>query len=132
MSQISASYRQLETVVRDTAESLLQDLRPHLSTRDQKVESSTLRLLGGQQDLSQNLERIERTFNHALRSGETSLAAQIQDQLSGQQATTRMLFESVSQRQDVMHSHLKHLVRSIPSLEVRADTDSIVSFSMKR
>ena len=115
MDQVSASYRHLETVVRDSKESLLQDLRSHLSARDDEFESSNLRLLGGQQDVSQNLSRIEQNFSHALLSGGTSLAARIQDQLSGQQTTVRMLFDSVSERQDTMHSHLKHLVRLLSS-----------------
>ena len=114
VDQIATSYQHLETVVRDSKEDLLQDLQSLLSARDQETESSSLRLLGGQQDLSQNLSRIEQNFSHALSSGGTSLAARIQDQLSGQQTTVRMLFDSVSQRQDTMHSHLKHLVRFLP------------------
>ena len=78
MTQISLGFRQLETFARDSNKSLLQDLGPLLSARDQEFESSNLRLLGGQQDLSQNLKRIEQTFHNALRSGATSVAARIQ------------------------------------------------------
>lgn len=117
MSQISTGIEQLENTVQDSKESLLQDLEPRLSARDQKLQFSNLRLLGGQQDLSQNLNRIEQIFYHALRSGETSVAARIQGQLSEQQAATRALFDTVSQRQqDAMHLHLQRLVRPLPSL----------------
>lgn len=102
-------------------ESLLQDLGPLLSARDQKLESSNLRLVGGQQDLSQTLSRIEDSFSHALWSGETSVAARIQGQLSEQQAATRALFDTVSQRQqDAMHLHLQRLVRPLPSPTFRS------------
>ena len=118
--------------MRDSRESLRRDISPHLSAKDQDYESSNLRMLAGQQDLSQNLRRIERNFRRALQSGETSVAAQIQEQLSGQQATTRALFDSVSQSQDAMHLHSKLMVPSIPVASVaRADTDSIASFSIK-
>ena len=133
VKQISTSFRQLETVVRDSNENLLQDLGPHLSARDQELESSSLRLLGGQQDLSQNLDRIERNFHHALQRGETSVAAEIQQRLSRQQAITRALVHSVSQSQDSMHSYLKRMVSCLLlALDPRADTDSTASFSMKR
>ena len=133
VEQISTSFRQLERVVRDSNENLLQDLGPHLSARDQESESSSLRLLGGQQDLSRNLDRIERNFHHALQRGETSVAAEIQQRLSRQQATTRALVHSLSQSQGSMHSYLKRMVRSlILALDARADTDSTASFSMKR
>ena len=112
VDQISTSFRQLETVVRESNQTLLQDLGPHISARDQELESSSLRLLGGQQDLSQNLQRIERNFHHALHRGETSVAAEIQQRLSRQQATTRALVDSVSQGQDSMYSYLKRMVRS--------------------
>ena len=119
--------------MRDSNENLLQDLEPHLSARDQELESSSLRLLGGQQDLSQNLERIEQNFHHALQRGETSVAAEIQERLSRQQATTHALVDSVSQGQDSMHSHLKRMVRSmLLASDARADTDSTTSFSIKR
>ena len=131
--QISSGFQQLEAVVRDSNETLLQDLEPHLSASDQELESSSLRLLGGQQDLSQNLKRIERTFHHALQRGETSVAAEIQQRLSRQQATARALVDGVSQGQDSMHAYLKQLVRSILlASDARADTDSTPSFSTKR
>ena len=133
VDQISISFRQLETVVRDSNESLLQDLGPHLSARDQKMESSSLRLLGGQQDLSQNLQRIERNFHRALQRGETSVAAEIQERLPRQHATTRALVDSVSQGQDSMHSYLKRMVRSmLLALDTQADTNSTAPFSMKK
>ena len=133
VAQISTSFRQLETAVRDSNETRLQDLEPHLSARDQEFEASSLMLLGGQQDLSQNLERIEKFFHHALQRGETSVAAAIQGRLSQQQATTHALVDSVSQGQDDMQSYLKRLVRSILlASDARADTDCTTSFSMKR
>ena len=117
VTQIPAGVRQLENAARDFKESLLNDLEPFLSARNQEFESSNLRLLGGHQDLLQNLKLIERNFHHALRSGENSLAARIQGQLSEQQATTRSLLESVSQRQqDDMHLYLQQLVRPTPRL----------------
>lgn len=116
VNQFWTAFHQLEMRVRDSKESLLQDLSSHLSLRDQEFESSKLRLLGGQQDLSQNLTRIEQSFCRALQSGETTVAARIQDQLSEHQASTRMLFENVSARQDAMSSHLKNLVRSTCNL----------------
>ena len=124
VDQISTSFRQLETVVRDFNETLLQDLEPHLSARDQEFESSSLRFLGGQQDLSQNLKRIELNFHHALQRGETSVAAQIQKRLSQQQAITHALADIVSQGQDYMQSYLKRMVRSmLLASDARANTD---------
>ena len=117
MGQISTGFQQLQTAVRDTKENLLQDVGPLLSARDQMFESLNIRILGGQQDLSQNLKRIEQSFCHALRRGETSVATRIQGQLSEQQAATRALFETVSQRQqDAMQLQLQQLVGPIPSL----------------
>ena len=119
--------------MRDSNETRLKDLEPHLSARDQEFESSSLRLFGGQQDLSQNLERIERNFHHALQCGETSVAAEIQERLAQQQATTHALVDSVSQGQDSMHSYLKRMARSILlASDAGADTDCTTSFSMKR
>ena len=119
--------------MRDSNESLQQDLGPYLSARDQELESSSLRLLGGQQDLSQNLERIERNFHYALQRGETSVAAGIQERLSGQQAATRAMVDRVSQSQGSMHSYLKRMVRwMLLASDARANTDSTASFSMKR
>ena len=113
---MSTGFQELHTAVRDT-ESLLQGVGPLLSARDQRFESLNLRLLGGQQDLSQNLNRIEQIFSHAIQRGETSVAARIQGQLSEQQAATRALFDTVSQRQqDAMQLQLQQLVRPIPSL----------------
>ena len=117
VGQMSTGFQQLETAVRDLKERLLQDVGPLLSAKDQKFESLNLRVLGGQQNLSQNLDRIEESFNHAVRSGEHSVAARIQGQLSEQQAATRALFDSLSQcQQHAMHLHLQQLVRLIPSL----------------
>ena len=98
--------------MRDSNENLLQDLGPYLSARDQELEVSSLRLLGGQQDLSQNLDRIERNFHHALQRGETSVAAGIQERLSRQQAATSAMVDSMSQSQASMLSYLKRMVRS--------------------
>ena len=111
VDQTSTGFRRLETAVRDSKESLLQDLGPLLSARHQEFDSSNLRLLVGQQDLSQNLNRIEQNFYHALRSGEDHVAARIQGQLSEHQATTRALYDCVSQRQQhATHLHLQQLV----------------------
>ena len=119
--------------MRDSNENLLQDLEPHLSARDQELESSSLRLLGGQQDLSQNLERIEQNFHYALQRGETSVAAEIQERLSRQQATTHALVDSVSQGQHSMHSQLKRMVCSmLLASDARVDTDSTTLVSIKR
>ena len=133
VDQVSTSFQQLEKAVRDSNESLLHEMGLHLSTRDRELETSSLRLLGGQQDLSQNLERMERNFHHAVQRREASVAAEIQQRLSQEQATTRALVDKVSQSQGSMHSYLKQMVRSILlALDAQPDTDFTPLFSMKR
>ena len=59
-----------------------------------------LRLLAGQQDLSQNLHRMEQHFASVLQVGEAGLATRFQKQLPEHQAATRTLFRRVYNRQN--------------------------------
>ena len=71
-----------------------------MTATSEAAHTSNLRLLAGQQDLSQNLHRIEHNFASVLQDGEAGLATRFQQQLTEHQAATRTLFQSVYNRQN--------------------------------
>ena len=100
MQQISHGFSHIETAINDSRESLLRDVRPLVTATSEAAQTSNLHLLAGQQDLSQNLHRIEQNFTSVLQDGEAGLATRFQQQLIEHQAATRTLFQSVHNRQN--------------------------------
>ena len=93
-------FSQVETAINDSKETLLRDVKPLVAATSEAAHTSNLRLLAGQQDLSQNLHRMEQKFASALQDGGAGLATRFQQQLTEHQAATRTLFQSVYKRQD--------------------------------
>ncbi len=97
---MSHGFFQVETAINDSKESLLRDVRPLVAATSEAAHMSNLRLLAGQQDLSQNLHRMEQDFASVLQDSEAGLAARFQQQLTEHHAATRTLFQSVYNRQN--------------------------------
>ena len=110
MQQISHGFSHIETAINDSRESLLRDVRPLVATTSEAAHTSNLRLLAGQQDLSQNLQRMEHNFASVLQNGEAGLATRFQQQLTEHQAATRTLVQSVYDRNDDMRTQIQLLV----------------------
>ena len=111
MQEISQGFSHIETAINDSRESLLRDVRPLVTATSEAAQTSNLRLLAGQQDLSQNLHRMEQNFTSVLQDGEADLATRFQQQLTEHQAATRTLFQSVHNRHnDNMRAQMQLLV----------------------
>lgn len=108
---MSHGFSNIETAINDSRESLLRDIRPLVTATSETAQTSNLHLLAGQQDLSQNLHRMEQNFASVLQDGEAGLATRFQQQLTEHQAATRTLFQSVHNRQnDDMRAQMQLLV----------------------
>ena len=93
-------FSRVETAIDDSKESLLRDVKPLVAATSEAVHTSNLRLLAGQQDLSQNLHRMEQNFVSTLQDSGAGLATRFQQQLTEHQVATRTLFQSVYERQN--------------------------------
>lgn len=110
---MSQGFSQVETAINDSKENLLRDIRPLVAATGETAHMSNLRLLAGQQDLSQNLHRMEQNFASVLQDGEAGLATRFQRQLTEHQAATRTLFQSAYDRQnDDIRAQMQLLVCS--------------------
>ena len=108
---MSQGFSQVETAINDSKESLLRDVKPLVAAAGEAAHMSNLRLLAGQQDLSQNLHRMEQNFASVLEDGEAGLAVRFRQQLTEHHAATRTLFQSVYNRQnDDMRAQMQLLV----------------------
>ena len=63
---MSHGFSHIETAINDSRESLLRDVRPLVAATGEAAHMSNLRLLTGQQDLSQNLYWMEHNFASVL------------------------------------------------------------------
>ena len=107
---MSHGFPHIETAINDSRESLLRDVRPLVAATGEAAHTSNLRLLAGQQDLSQNLHRMEHNFASVLQDDKSGLATRFQQQLTEHQAATRTLFQSVYDRNDDMRAQMQLLV----------------------
>ena len=128
---MSQGFSQVETAINHSRKNLLRDIRPLVAATGETAQMSNLRLLAGQQDLSQNLHRMEQNFASVLQDGEAGLATRFQRQLTEHQAATRTLFQSVHDRQnDDIRAQMQLLV-CFPLL-INDAVSTNLSSSMKR
>ena len=111
VEQVSGEFRQVEAAISSSKESLQHDVESLSAANGQAAHTSSQRLLAAQQDLSQNLNRIEQNFSSVIDNGGARLASRFQRQLIEHQAATRTLFQSVYNRQnDDLRAQIQQLV----------------------